>query len=99
MKSVARSSPPVSVVSDFINQSRQSVASSSSQVTVVSGVISPSIRSVDHSMGLLNPPVSEEKQKKSQSARFYGDYDADSSRAMPSASWDGRRKQQTGEIS
>ena len=78
MQSVARSSPQVSVVSDVINQSMQSVARSSPQVSVVSGVISQSMRSVDHSLRLLNHPVSEEKQKTSQSARFYGDYDADS---------------------
>ena len=78
MKSVARSSCPVSVVSDVINQSMQSVARSSPQVSVVSGVISQSMKSVDYSMRLFNHPVSEEWQRRSQSARFHGDYDADS---------------------
>ena len=78
MKSVARSSYPVSIVSDVIHQSMKSDAQSSSPVSVVSGVISQSMRSVDHSMRLFNPPVSEKRQKTRQSARFCGDYDADS---------------------
>ena len=77
-KSVTRSSPQDSVVSDVINQSMKSVARSSSPVSVVSGVINQSMRSVDHSMRLSNPSLSKEKQKTSQPARFYGDYDADS---------------------
>ena len=68
----------VKFASDVINQSMKSVARSSCPVSVVSGVISQSMKSVDYSMRLFNHPVSEEWQRRSQSARFHGDYDADS---------------------